>query len=78
MNKPLTPVVESFLVEGLEFDYSQSGIRQLYERIDELPEPATKANLLDLVFNILGELTRAPEADVLEVCYERISVEPFL
>ena len=32
----LAPVVESFLAEGFEFDFSQSGIRQLYDRIDEL------------------------------------------
>ena len=58
----LIPVVESFLAEGFEFDYSQSGIRQLYDRIDELAEAATKANLLDLVSNILGEL------DCLAIC----------
>ena len=58
----LTPVVESFLVEGFEFDFSQSGMRQLYDRIDELAEAATKANLLDLVSNILGEL------DCLAIC----------
>ena len=58
----LTPVVESFLAEGREFDFRQSGIRQLYDRIDELAEAATKANLLDLVSNILGEL------DCLAIC----------
>jgi len=57
----LTPVVESFLAEGREFDFSQSGMRQLYD-IDELAEAATKANLLDLVSNILGEL------DCLAIC----------
>ena len=31
-------------------------MRQLYDRIDELAGAATKANLLDLVSNILGEL----------------------
>jgi len=55
-------VVESFLAVGFEFDYSQSGIRQLYDRIDELAEAATKTNLLDLVSNILGEL------DCLAIC----------
>ena len=45
-----------------EFDFSQSGMRQLYDRIDELAEAATKANLLDLVSNILGEL------DCLAIC----------
>ena len=58
----LTLVVESFLAEGREFDFSQSGVRQLYDRIDELAEAATKANLLDLVSNILGEL------DCLAIC----------
>ena len=58
----LIPIVESFLAEGFEFDFSQSGIRQLYDRIDELAEAATKANLLDLVSNILGEL------DCLAIC----------
>ncbi len=58
----LTPVVESFLAEGFEFDFSQSGIRQLYDRIDELAEAATKATVLDLVSNILGEL------DCLAIC----------
>jgi hypothetical protein len=58
----LIPVVESFLAEGCEFDFSQSGMRQLYDRIDELAEAATKANLLDLVSNILGEL------DCLAIC----------
>ena len=58
----LTPVVESFLAEGFEFDFNKSGIRQLYDRIDELAEAATKANLLDLVSNILGEL------DCLAIC----------
>ena len=58
----LTPIVGSFLAEGWEFDFSQSGIRQLYDRIDELAEAATKANLLDLVSNILGEL------DCLAIC----------
>jgi hypothetical protein len=37
-------------------------MRQLYDRIDELAEAATKANLLDLVSNILGEL------DCLAIC----------
>jgi hypothetical protein len=58
----LIPIVESFLAEGGEFDFSQSGMRQLYDRIDELAEAATKANLLDLVSNILGEL------DCLAIC----------
>ena len=58
----LTPVVESFLVEGLEFDFSQSGVKQLYDRIDQLAEEATKANLLHLVSNLLGEL------DCLAIC----------
>jgi len=58
----LIPVVESFLAEGREFDFSQSGIGQLHDRIDELAEAATKANLLDLVSNILGEL------DCLAIC----------
>ena len=63
MKRPFfTPVVESFLSEGFEFDFSQSGIRQLYDRIDELAEAATKATLLDLVSNILGEL------DCLAIC----------
>ena len=60
--KALTPVVESFLAEGFEFDFSQSGMRQLYDRIDELAEATTKANLFDLVSNILGEL------DCLAIC----------
>src|SRR5262245_45829997 len=58
----LVPVVESFLAEGFEFDFRQSGIRQLYDRIAELAEAATKAHLLDLVSNILGEL------DCLAIC----------
>jgi hypothetical protein len=64
----LIPVVESFLAEGFEFDFSQSGIRQLYDRIDELAEAATKANLLDLVSNILGEL------DCLAICTSGVPV----
>jgi hypothetical protein len=58
----LIPVAESFLTVGCEFDFSQSGIKQLYDRVDELAEAATKANLLDLVSNILGEL------DCLAIC----------
>ena len=55
-------MVESFLAEGFEFDLNQSGNRQIYYRIEELAEAATKANLLDLVSNILGEL------DCLAIC----------
>ena len=61
MKRPFfTPVVVS--LRGFEFDFSQSGIRQLYDRIDELAEAASKATLLDLVSNILGEL------DCLAIC----------
>ena len=65
----LKPVVESFLTEGYEFDFSRSGVQQLYDRIDELAEEATKANLLWLVSNILGEL------DCLSICTSAF-VEP--
>ena len=57
----LTPIVYRF-GQTSRVRLRQSGIRQLQDRNDELAEAATKANLLDLVSNILGEL------DCLAIC----------
>ena len=65
----LTPVAESFLTQGKAFNMSRSAVRQLYERVEELEDSASKVALLDLVSNVLGEF------DCLSICTSGI-LEP--
>jgi hypothetical protein len=58
----LTPVVESFLAQCEAFDMSRSAVSQLYERVNELEDSASKDALLDLVSNVFGEF------DCLAIC----------
>ena len=47
----LTPVAESFLTQGKAFNMSRSAVRQLYERVEELEDSASKVAVLDLVMS---------------------------
>jgi hypothetical protein len=58
----LTSVAESFLTQGKAFNMSRSAVRQLYERVEELEDSASKVALLDLVSNVFGEF------DCLAIC----------
>jgi hypothetical protein len=58
----LTPVAESFLTQGKAFNMSRSAVSQLYDRVEELEDSASKVALLDLVSNVFGEF------DCLAIC----------